>query len=230
MDSKNLKINTKTYKWHKDNKYYTIEARTREDRKYQLFCTVANHITKETNAVIRTEWQELGKNVDPAILGIRDYSENKRKINKIFFDLYIQFPNDDAINMINKPLFARFYTKHHYTSSDGHDQDLMNFDYSDEIWLSCDNNMNINISKFYVDVGEDTELIEQYHLENYPGDDQFTDLRRMCESEDKIEAKIYKWVLKKVKTFYNDTFGKRIDETIQIFPRVLLNLVLNYLI
>jgi hypothetical protein len=149
-------------------------------------------------------------------------------INKIFFDLHVQFPDETSIRYITSPLFARFYTKYHSIPDS---DDITTFDSDDEIWLSCDYDLNINITKFCIsNHNRIMRMNEDYPLEEYSGDNQFVKIRNACESEDRIDAKIYKWVLKKIKTFYNETFGKRIDETIQIMPKVLLNLILNYLI
>ena len=228
MDSKNLKIVTKTYKWDEENRNYVIESLAREDKKYQLKCVISDNITKETYSISKTPWQELEKRIDPVILGIVNYVEDTRKIYKIFFDLHIQFPNEYIIDSVHSPLFARFYTTTHNTN---YDEDWTTFEYDDEIWLTCDNDMNISIINYYMKTNEEMDLVVHQVLENYENyDDQLIRIKEQSKSVDKIDAKIYKWAFKKIKKFYHDTFGREIDETIKILPKTLLNIILMYII
>lgn len=235
MEKKDPKIESKLYNWQVGNRDYKIKSRISEDKRYQLLITITDIITKEIHLVSKTSWKTLNDELDEIITGLKIHSENNRIIYKIYFDLYVKI-GDSHRTMTDSPLFARFYTKHHHILEDENDTDL-EFDEQHEAWLSCDNNMKIRMDIFYLTgiknmyINHDYK-IEEFYDEEKAGDDQFAKLKEACDDEDydDVSRRIYKWAYKKIKTYHRDNHGKEIDKAIGNSPKVLIDLITNYLI
>lgn len=223
----------KTYEWNFGDEHYKVDVNFK-DRKYQLTFNISDSKTKELHTFHRAYWREIEEQTDDFVQVFIKHNPIRRQTSKIVFDICERLKYKDVEFMIASPLFKRYYLKPHCNydiiTFDTNSDIIIPFNDISEIWLSCDNCLNVTIMNLCSLSSQ--MIIYGDYLRNYEGDDQFNKIIEIANSTNNniICNKIYRWVYRKVKKFHTKVFGKEINNYLRIMSPALIKIILDYLI
>lgn len=207
------------YTWIRNNKEFNITTYIK-GQTYQLEIKVFDVEHNFMRTTHTTQWLRLDEYLDSIFFAITG-NQPQRNICEIFYDLYAKIGNINGM-MVKSPLFARFHTEpRHDGSCSIH---LIETRENNEMWLSCDTNMVVQIVCLRLDLNFRVKIVN-YSTANAISLDK---LKLLCDTNHRACADIFKWVYEKVSKFYVEIFSKKVQECLPISSS-LINIMFEYL-
>lgn len=219
---------SKPYNWTTEYYRYAVICYT-ENTRYKLHITITDITSCEIVTIHKSAWKQIGDKMDVIVNGLCNNGDHNdlRMWNQIFYDMHAKFGIGYVFD-VKSPLFARFYTNSRNEEFVG--VDLEGFGMNNEIWLSCNTNMEMKIIMLELHNNGDLQQPLSYEAEYSGYWTPFADSSDPEREHRIIENEVHKWAYKQIKQFYLQTHGKEISMTLHTFSQSLIKLIIDYVI
>lgn len=153
-----------------------------------------------------------------------------RPISMCVFDSYLELCPVYR-QLANNPIFIRYYNEDMINVPDDGEDPEDCFGNNCEIWITMDNDLNLNISFMCIE-SKTYKITIPYSFEGYSGEFmQFNKLKELAvdEKQSILRQYIYEFVYPTAKYFYLKEFGEVIGNTLPTFTAPIRVILLDYI-